>query len=36
MDQATTHKSAWLIEHSKDVFTQTGEDGIIAKILEVL
>jgi hypothetical protein len=28
--------SAWLLEHKHDVYSQTGEDGIIAKILEVL
>jgi Methyltransferase FkbM domain len=36
LNQATTRKSAWLIEHANDVFTQTGEDGIIAKILEII
>jgi len=28
--------STWLLEHKRDVFSQTGEDGIIAKILEVI
>ena len=28
--------STWLLEHKHDVFSQTGEDGIIAKILEVI
>jgi hypothetical protein len=28
--------STWLLEHKRDVFSQTGEDGIIEKILEVL
>lgn len=26
----------WLLEHKRDVYSQTGEDGVIEKILEVL
>ena len=29
-------KSTWLFEHKRDVYSQTGEDGIIEKILETL
>lgn len=36
LDKTKPSKSAWLLDHSKDVYTQTGEDGIIAKILEIL
>ena len=28
--------STWLLEHRRDVYSQTGEDGIIEKILELL
>jgi hypothetical protein len=28
--------STWLLEHKRDVYSQTGEDGIIEKILEVI
>ena len=28
--------STWLLEHRRDVYSQTGEDGIIDKILELL
>lgn len=31
-----TANNAWLIEHSSDVFSQGGEDGVIQKILERL
>lgn len=27
---------AWLLEYSKDVYSQTGEDGVLGKILEIL
>ena len=33
---ATTSKDRWLLEHASDVTSQNGEDGIIAKILEVI
>lgn len=36
MEHTTVRESAWLIEHAKDVYTQAGEDGIIAKILDTL
>lgn len=29
-------KSTWLLEYKRDVYSQTGEDGIIEKILEVI
>jgi hypothetical protein len=29
-------ESAWLLEHKKNIYSQSGEDGIIAKILETL
>ncbi len=33
----TTNKSsAWLLDYSQDIFSQSGEDGIIAKILKML
>lgn len=28
--------STWLLEHKRDVYSQTGEDGIIEKILEII
>ena len=28
--------SIWLLEHKRDVYSQTGEDGIIEKILEII
>jgi len=34
--QATTSKDRWLLEYASDVTSQNGEDGIIAKILEVI
>ena len=36
MTQCMNQKSAWLLDHAKDVYTQTGEDGILEKILETL
>ncbi len=33
---AGTRKSAWLLDHAKDVYTQTGEDGILEQILSML
>ena len=34
--QATTSKDRWLLEHASNVTSQNGEDGIVAKILEVI
>ncbi len=34
--QPTTSKDRWLLEHASNVTSQNGEDGIIAKILEVI
>lgn len=31
-----TKPSAWLIEHARDVHSQSGEDGVLAKVLELL
>jgi hypothetical protein len=31
-----TKESTWLLEYKRDVYSQSGEDGIIEKILEVL
>src|SRR5258707_3317066 len=30
------NKSAWLLQHCRDVHSQSGEDGVIAKCLEIL
>ena len=30
----TEKRSAWLLDHASDTYSQTGEDGIIEKILE--
>jgi hypothetical protein len=34
--QASSSKDRWLLEHAGDVTSQNGEDGIIAKILDVI
>ncbi len=36
LDQGTVRKPAWLLDYSNDIYTQTGEDGILAKVLETL
>lgn len=36
MTQCTTREPAWLLSHANDVYTQTGEDGILEKVLETI
>ena len=35
-EPTTAHNNRWLLEHAANVTSQNGEDGIIAKILEVI
>ncbi len=36
MTECTTRQSSWLLDHAHNVYTQSGEDGILERILETL
>lgn len=36
VDNMVKNKNAWLLDHADNTYTQTGEDGILAKVLEIL